>query len=213
LIVAFISSHNFSLVVMCTSILFLWVKVVQNTKLIWIQICLHFVKVPKIKKRLSYSLYQQWVETQSYTELAQPAHSSLFLFFSARSSPIQRRSHGPLNLPALAQLTQLRPSNPSTRLLTRSPNAESIPTNPTVPAAPLVPPGRVGATAPDPASALVCALCYAERLAVLWTPFMRHGGAGLRRMKPEFLFFTEQTFPFESKILTKTMWIFKFEIE
>jgi hypothetical protein len=62
--------HNISLVVMCASILLLWVEVIQNMKLILIQICLQFVKVPKMEKKLSYSLYQQWAETQSYTEPA-----------------------------------------------------------------------------------------------------------------------------------------------
>jgi hypothetical protein len=52
--------------------------------------------------------------------------------FLARGSPIQPKRHDPLSLPALAQV---RPSSPSTRLLTRSPNSESIPANPTAPAA------------------------------------------------------------------------------
>jgi hypothetical protein len=42
--------HNISLVVMCASILLLWVEVIQNMKLILIQICLQFVKVPKMEK-------------------------------------------------------------------------------------------------------------------------------------------------------------------
>jgi hypothetical protein len=47
-------------------------------------------------KRLSYSMYRQWAETQSYTKPAQPAHSSLFPFFFARAaSPIRPSSHGP----------------------------------------------------------------------------------------------------------------------